>query len=168
MPKPAPIYPEMNNGWEHLNIFHNLGGDCGIRPIPSDIRYPNFPCIWDCSKSTNTDKPCCKKNREQAAKRAEQKAAIDGWLACKNGGGEEMVEEEPEEETPGKPRGTNPKAAFDKTKVKTNNSSKVDLSLPSSASKSSSIGKIIGFSVVGLAVAAGITALIVRSRNKAA
>lgn len=57
--------------------------ECGVKPLNPDIRYPNVPCIWDCSKSKNYGKDCCAKNREQAQKRAEQRDKIAAWEKCR-------------------------------------------------------------------------------------
>ena len=58
-------------------------GECGVQPLSPDIKYPNVLCLWDCSKSKNYDKDCCAKNRQQAQKRAEQRAKIDSWRQCR-------------------------------------------------------------------------------------
>lgn len=58
--------------------------ECGIKPLNPDIAHPNVPCIWDCSKSKNTNKDCCAKNRQQAEKRADQRTKIANWERCRS------------------------------------------------------------------------------------
>jgi hypothetical protein len=58
-------------------------GECGIKPLNPDIKYPNVICLWDCSKSKNYNKDCCATNRNQAVKRAEQRKNIESWEKCR-------------------------------------------------------------------------------------
>ena len=62
---------------------------CGIKPLdPSiDPTLFNVPCTWDCSKSRNSDKWCCKENVIKARKRAERRDEIARWFACRNQNG---------------------------------------------------------------------------------
>jgi len=65
-------------GKGHISI-----GECGIKPLDPDWRYPNILCLWDCSKEKNSSKDCCTFNANQAEKRAGQRDQIARWEACR-------------------------------------------------------------------------------------
>jgi hypothetical protein len=65
-------------GKGHISI-----GECGIRPLDPDWRYPNILCLWDCGKEKNASKDCCTFNANQAEKRAGQRDQIARWETCR-------------------------------------------------------------------------------------
>lgn len=84
---PVKIDPKYNPQTRIATVYYP-SRDCGINP---DLRINLLPtiCIWDCSKSKNSDKDCCVENRRRSdAKR-------DAWAefsACREQNGKVMIQ----------------------------------------------------------------------------